>query len=101
MSKINQTKINRPKRERPQTLKGKTYKTKTGCGNHYVTINEDEDGTLLETFCQLGHSGGCRAVSTEAIGRLISLVLRIGGGSAEIVDELSDLTCPRPIWRID
>ena len=39
------------------------------------------------------------AVSSEAIGRLISYVLRIGGDPREIIDQLKELKCPKPTWH--
>jgi hypothetical protein len=56
---------------RPETLTGFTKKIKTGCGNLYVTINEDEQGAIFELFARLGKVGGCTASQSEAIGRLV------------------------------
>jgi len=56
-------------RSRPRVTYGTTREVRTGCGDLYVTINEDEKGEPFEVFAQLGKSGGCAASQTEAIGR--------------------------------
>ena len=84
-------------RERPDIITGSTSKVRTGCGNMYITVNEDELG-LYEVFSQLGKSGGCIASHAEAISRLISLALKSGIDAAEIVDQLRGIRCPNPAW---
>jgi len=68
---------------------------KTGCGDLYVTINEDKEGNPFEVFAQLGKSGGCAASQTEAIGRLVSLSLRSGILWKLIVKQLKGISCDR------
>src|SRR4030042_191736 len=63
-------------RKRPEVINGSTRLMKTGCGNLYVTINEDEEGHLFELFTSMGKAGGCAASQSEAIGRLVSLAFR-------------------------
>ncbi len=84
------------KKERPLVIFGATRKTKTGCGNLYVTINQDEKGELFEVFNQIGKAGGCADSQAEAIGRLSSLALRSGVHPKEIIMELKGISCHRP-----
>ncbi|NOZ69726.1 MAG: vitamin B12-dependent ribonucleotide reductase [Deferribacteres bacterium] len=85
-------------RKRPEVIKGTTRLMKTGCGNLYVTINEDEDGNLFELFTQMGKAGGCAASQSEAIGRLISLALRSNIEPIEIEKQLKGISCHSPAW---
>lgn len=64
-------------RPRPHSLSGRTYRVKTPVGTAFVTINDDEDGTPFEVFITVGKAGSDIAADAEALGRLISLALRI------------------------
>jgi len=61
---------------RPRKVTGETHKIATPVGTAYVTVNMDERGEPLEAFVNIGSSGSDITAFAEAIGRLISLVLR-------------------------
>lgn len=85
-------------RTRPKITRGITERIRTGEGNLYVTINEDEDG-VCEVFCNIGKAGGNAAAQTEAIARLISLALRSGIAPEEIIKELKGISGPASVWE--
>jgi ribonucleoside-diphosphate reductase alpha chain len=84
-------------RPRPKAMTGSTREVKTGCGDMYVTINNDENGPF-ELFCSMGKSGGCIAAYSEAIGRLVSLALRSGVDPKQVVKQLKGIRCSRPVF---
>ena len=83
-------------RKRPEVMSGKTYKVKTGYGNLYITINNDENGVPFEVFATIGKSGGFFQEQSEGICRLISLSLRAGVKIEEIIDNLKGIRGPMP-----
>jgi ribonucleoside-diphosphate reductase alpha chain len=90
----------RKPRSRPVTTRGVTVKMETGCGQLYVTINEDQHG-LCEIFSQMGKAGGCAASQSEAIARLVSLSLRSGVDTEAILRQISGIRCPSPVLTKD
>lgn len=88
-------------RERPDVIHGSTYRIKTAYGKLFVTINDDEKGQPFEIFSHLGKAGGFFAAKAEAICRLISLSLRSGIDSQEIIDQLKGIRGPTPTWSED
>jgi ribonucleoside-diphosphate reductase alpha chain len=64
-------------RPRPHLLEGVTYHQCTPLGTAYITINANGDNEPFEVFLNVGKAGSDTAAVAEAIGRLISLVLRI------------------------
>lgn len=86
-------------RPRPEVILGTTTKVTTGCGNLYITLNQDEKGNFFEAFTQMGKAGGCAASQLEAVGRLVSLALRGGIDIKVIVEQLKGIRCPSPSWH--
>jgi hypothetical protein len=64
------------KKVRPRYLQGGTFLTDTPVGKAFVTVNE-ADGDPFECFVNTAKAGSETAAVSEAIGRLISYVLRI------------------------
>ena len=86
-------------RKRPEVIRGSTRFMKTGCGNVYVTINEDGEGHLFELFTSMGKAGGCAASQSEAIGRLVSLAFRSNIEPEEVINQLKGISCHSPTWH--
>jgi len=64
-------------RPRPRSLQGSTYRTETPIGTAFITVNETADNDPFEVFVQVGKGGSDTMAVAEALGRLISLVLRL------------------------
>jgi len=82
---------------RPERLKGVTYRRETPLGTAFITVNElveDGEPEPFEVFINVGKAGSDIASVSEAIGRLISLCLRMPSPMPpkervkEIVDQL-------------
>ncbi len=84
-------------RPRPRSLAGTTYQAQTPLGTAYVTVNTNGAGQPFEVFLNVGKAGSDTAAVAEAIGRLISLALRLPSPLeprerlGEIVDQLSGI----------
>jgi ribonucleoside-diphosphate reductase alpha chain len=65
------------KRPRPRRLHGATYRRLTPLGTAYVTVNDTDEGEPFEIFMNVGKAGSDVAAVSEALGRLISLILRM------------------------
>lgn len=92
-----------PRKPRPSTLQGTTYRTPTPLGSAYITINENGDRAPFEVFANVGKAGSDTAAVAEAIGRLISLTLRMPSPLssqerlAEVIDQLTGIGGRRPM----
>jgi ribonucleoside-diphosphate reductase alpha chain len=88
---------------RPRMVSGETHRIETPVGTAYVTVNKDEAGEPLEAFVNIGSSGSDVMAFAEALGRLVSLVLRTPSPLsqreklAEIVDQLSGIGGSRSV----
>jgi len=78
---------------RPKTTRGFTTEFDVACGTLYVTLNVDGEGNPLETFLATGKGGVCRA-NTEAISRLVSVILRSKIPHDVITKQLKGIRCP-------
>jgi ribonucleoside-diphosphate reductase alpha chain len=65
------------KKPRPRFLKGYTYSIETPLGKTFVTINENGGDQPFEVFISTAKAGSDTAAVSEAIGRLISFILRL------------------------
>jgi len=62
---------------RPRTLRGVTFRVDTPLGTGYVHVNQNTSGEPFEVFLNVGKAGSDVQADAEALGRLISLILRM------------------------
>src|SRR6266481_2185697 len=62
---------------RPHSLTGATYRMETPIGTAFITVNDNGGGEPFEVFVQVGKAGSDTMAVAEAVGRLVSLVLRL------------------------
>lgn len=85
------------KKPRPRRLRGYTYSISTPVGKAFVTINENGGDHPFEVFVSTAKAGSETAAVSEAIGRLISYLLRLASPVLprerlkEIVKQLSGI----------
>ena len=65
------------KKPRPRALKGYTFQVSTPLGKVFVTVNENGGSQPFEVFITSAKAGSETAAVSEAIGRLVSYVLRM------------------------
>lgn len=91
------------KRPRPTRLTGSTYRKETPLGSAYITVNSDSNQEPFEVFLNVGKAGSEVAAVSEAIGRLMSLVLRMPASLPPserlrwIMDEMAGIGGGRPM----
>lgn len=86
--------------DRPGVLSGQTVKIMTSFGKLYLTVNELEHKPF-EVFATLGKSGKDTQAHTEALGRLISMAMRSGVSTNEIIQQLKGIGGSQPVWESD
>ncbi|MGD9099740.1 MAG: adenosylcobalamin-dependent ribonucleoside-diphosphate reductase [Anaerolineae bacterium] len=92
-----------PKKPRPRMLRGETYRIDTPLGTTFVTVNENGGREPFEVFLHTSKAGSETAAVSEAIGRLISYILRLTSPVTprervkEIVRQLGGIGGGRPL----
>ena len=64
-------------RPRPYKRRGYTVSKATPSGTAHITMNEDEGNQPFEVFLEIGKAGSDIKAMAEAMGRLMSLILRM------------------------
>jgi len=64
---------------RPMMVEGVTYQAETPVGKTFITINHNENNDPFEVFITVGKSGSDVTAMADALGRMISLNLRLVG----------------------
>ena len=72
------------KKPRPKALTGSTFNIETPVGKTFITINENGGEQPFETFVNTAKAGSETAAVSEAIGRLISYILRMASPIAPL-----------------
>jgi ribonucleoside-diphosphate reductase alpha chain len=62
---------------RPRKVQGVTYRVATPLGTAFITVNINGNEEPFEVFANVGKAGSDTASVSEAVGRLISLILRL------------------------
>jgi ribonucleoside-diphosphate reductase alpha chain len=85
------------KKPRPRLLPGSTFKVETPLGKAFITVNENGGNQPFEVFINTAKAGSETAAVSEAIGRLISYILRLASPIpprerlSEVVRQLSGI----------
>jgi ribonucleoside-diphosphate reductase alpha chain len=89
-------------RPRPHSLPGATYRMETPIGTAFITVNDTPGGDPFEVFVQVGKAGTDTMAVAEALGRLVSLILRLPSPLSprrrldEVVSQLSRIGGGQP-----
>ena len=62
---------------RPRKVQGVTYRVATPLGTAFITVNINGNDEPFEVFANVGKAGSDTASVSEAMGRLISMILRL------------------------
>jgi ribonucleoside-diphosphate reductase alpha chain len=85
------------KKPRPHELVGRTFSIETPLGKAFITVNQNGGDHPFEVFINTAKAGSETAAVSEAIGRLISYILRLASPIpprdrlTEIVNQLSGI----------
>jgi ribonucleoside-diphosphate reductase alpha chain len=88
---------------RPHSLHGTTYRMETPIGTAFITVNGTASGDPFEVFLQVGKGGSDTMAVAEALGRLISLMLRMPSPLSaqrrleEVISQLSRIGGAQPV----
>ncbi len=88
---------------RPRSLSGRTYRVETPLGTAFVVVNETGDAEPFEVFVSVGKAGSDTMAVAEAMGRLISLALRLPSPLSpkrrleEVIGQLAGIGGGRPL----
>jgi ribonucleoside-diphosphate reductase alpha chain len=91
------------KKPRPSILYGTTYCQPTPLGTAYITVNANGGNQPFEVFLNVGKAGSDVAAVSEALGRLISLTLRLPSSLSprerleEVTEQLAGIGGGRPV----
>jgi ribonucleoside-diphosphate reductase alpha chain len=91
------------KSKRPRSLSGATLTIETPIGKVFVTVNKDENGQPFEAFINASKGGSETTAISEAIGRLLSYILRLPSNISpidrlyEASNQLSRIGGSRPL----
>ena len=91
------------KKPRPRWLAGFTYSIETPLGKAFITINENGGNQPFEVFINTAKAGSDTAAVSEAIGRLVSYILRISSSVEpterlrEVIRQLAGIGGGRPL----
>lgn len=72
--------------------RSKTIRVDMDCGRFYITLNY-RYGDVVRFFIHMGKSGGCQGALLQAVGRLGSIAIELGGID-RVVATLRDISCP-------
>jgi ribonucleoside-diphosphate reductase alpha chain len=92
-----------PKKPRPRMLRGETFQIGTPLGTTFITVNVNGGDEPFEVFLHTSKAGSETAAVSEAIGRLISYILRLSSPVspkerlAEVVRQLGGIGGGRPL----
>ena len=84
--------------ERPQMMTGRTVKFRVTQGTLYLTADFEGD-RIREVFINLGKAGSEEKSYAEALGRLISKYLQLGGDIKEVIDSLKGIRSTSVMWE--